>query len=219
MEIFKKMGAETFTENISVVQKSNIVFISCPPLAVANVLHEIKHHGAGRLFISIAKDVTITNIERMICEHYMAEARVIRVVSNPPTLVGCGVSVFMRGKNVTEEDLELTKKLLTAIGTCDEIPENLLDPCIAMTGTGQAAAFVMIESMAEAGVRMGIPRDMALKIACQTCLGTGALARQTGKHPAILKDDVTSSGGSTATGIAVLEQNGNKCFINFLSKF
>jgi pyrroline-5-carboxylate reductase len=209
MEAFKKLGASTFTENVSVVQKSNIVFISCPPLAVAGVLHEIKHHGAGRLFISIAKDVTVANIERMICEHYMADARVIRVVTNPPTLVGCGVSVFMRGKNVTEEDLTLTRKLLCAVGTCDEVSENLLDSCIALTGTGQAAAFVMMEALADSGVKLGLPRDMAIRISYQTMFGTGALAKQTGKHPAILKDEVTSAGGSTATGLNVLEQNGN----------
>lgn len=129
---------------------------------------------------------------------------------NTPALVNQGCSVFVRGKAATETDAKITKTLFKAIGTCEEVTENLMDPVTALSGSGPAYVFVMIEALADGGVKMGLPRDLAYRLASQTVLGAGQLVRDSQKHPGALKDDVTSPAGSTASGLAHLEQNGQK---------
>lgn len=127
---------------------------------------------------------------------------------NTPALVRSGASVYVRGKAVTQDDCSVTQKLLEAIGTCEEVAESMMDPVTALSGSGPAYIFVLIEALADGGVRMGLPRDLAYRLASQTVLGAGQLVRDTGRHPGQLKDDVTSPAGSTAAGLAFLEQNG-----------
>lgn len=136
------------------------------------------------------------------------DSRVIRVMPNTPALVNQGCSVFVRGTNATEEDAQLTDKLFKTIGTCDEIPESLMDPVTALSGSGPAYVFLMIEALADGGVNMGLPRDLAYRLASQTVMGSGQLVRDTNRHPGQLKDDVTSPAGSTAAGLSHLEKNG-----------
>lgn len=116
--------------------------------------------------------------------------------------------MYVRGKAVTQNDCSVTQKLLEAIGTCEEVAESMMDPVTALSGSGPAYIFVLIEALADGGVRMGLPRDLAYRLASQTVLGAGQLVRDTGRHPGQLKDDVTSPAGSTAAGLAFLEQNG-----------
>lgn len=135
-------------------------------------------------------------------------SRVIRAMPNTPALVRQGCSVFVRGSAANEEDATLTKSLLESIGTCEEVTESLLDPITALSGSGPAYVFVMIEALADGAVKMGLPRDMAYRLASQTVLGAGQLVRDSGRHPGQLKDDVTSPAGSTAAGLWHLEKNG-----------
>lgn len=144
---------------------------------------------------------------------------------NTPAVVQQGCSVFVRGNRATDSDVAITKSLLESIGTCDEVSENLMDPITALSGSGPAYVFVMIEALADGGVKMGLPRDLAYRLASQTVLGAGQLVRDSGKHPGQLKDDVTSPAGSTAAGLDHLEKNGGKddllikfwiCFINLV---
>lgn len=116
--------------------------------------------------------------------------------------------MFVRGRRATDKDASITKSLLKSIGTCDEVTENLMDPITALSGSGPAYVFVMIEALADGGVKMGLPRDLAYRLASQTVLGAGQLVRDSGKHPGQLKDDVTSPAGSTASGLDHLEKNG-----------
>lgn len=127
---------------------------------------------------------------------------------NTPALVNQGCSVFVRGTSATESDAELTQTLFESIGTCEEIPESLMDPVTALSGSGPAYVFVMIEALADGAVNMGLPRDMAYRLAAQTVLGSGLLVRDSKRHPGQLKDDVTSPAGSTAAGLSHLEKNG-----------
>lgn len=128
---------------------------------------------------------------------------------NTPALVRQGCSVFVRGSKATASDASVTQTLLQSIGTCEEVTENLLDPITALSGSGPAYVFVMIEALADGGVKMGLPRDLAYRLAAQTVLGSGQLVRDSGRHPGQLKDDVTSPAGSTAAGLDFLEQRGN----------
>lgn len=127
---------------------------------------------------------------------------------NTPALVNQGCSVFVRGKRATEDDAKKTQNLFEAIGTCEEIPEHLMDAVTALSGSGPAYVFVMIEALADGGVKMGLPRDLAYRLAAQTVMGSGQLVRDSNRHPGQLKDDVTSPAGSTAAGLAHLEKNG-----------
>lgn len=141
------------------------------------------------------------------------DARIIRVMPNTPALVNQGCSVFVRGTGATNADAKVTQELLESIGTCEEVTEYLMDPITALSGSGPAYVYVMIEALADGGVKMGLPRDLAYRLAAQTVLGAGHLVRDSGRHPGQLKDDVTSPAGSTASGLAHLELNGLILFI------
>lgn len=141
-------------------------------------------------------------------------SKIIRVMPNTPALVQAGCSVFVRGTSATDSDASLTKKLFESIGTCEEVPESLMDPITALSGSGPAYIFVLIEALADGGVKMGLPRDLAYRLAAQTVMGSAKLVKESGTHPGQLKDDVTSPAGSTAAGLSHLEQHGNilHCF-------
>jgi pyrroline-5-carboxylate reductase len=127
---------------------------------------------------------------------------------NIPALVRSGASVFVTGSKATDRDAQLTKKLLKSVGTCERVTENLLDAITALSGSGPAYIYILIESLADGGVKMGLPRDLAYRLASQTVLGAAQMVRDTNVHPGVLKDDVTSAAGSTAAGLHVLEQKG-----------
>lgn len=154
-----------------------------------------------------------------LCE----KSRVIRVMPNTPMLVKKGASVFVRGTNATKDDVSVTRKLLESVGICEEVPESYLDPVTALSGSGPAYVFVAIEALADGGVKMGLPRELAYKLASQTVLGAGELVLQNinVRHPGQLKDDVTSPAGSTAAGLSFLEKNSKNfhIFSNFGDEF
>ncbi|XP_072396225.1 pyrroline-5-carboxylate reductase 3 isoform X2 [Diabrotica undecimpunctata] len=154
--------------------------------------------------MSIAMGVTLRQLEQLL----PTEARVIRVMPNTPALVQNAASVFVSGKNATKDDARVTRKLLQSIGTCEEVPESYLDPITALSGSGPAYVYVMIEALADGGVKMGLPRDLAYRLASQTVLGAGQMVRDTQRHPGSLKDDVSSPSGSTAYGLHYLEEKG-----------
>lgn len=116
--------------------------------------------------------------------------------------------MFVRGSRATDKDVNITQTLLRAVGSCEEVPETLMDPITAVSGSGPAYVYLMIEALADGGVKMGLPRDLAYRLASQTVLGAGGMVRETEIHPAKLKDDVTSPAGSTAAGLHALEQSG-----------
>lgn len=134
---------------------------------------------------------------------------------NTPALVRSAATVYVRGKAATLDDCSVTQKLFESIGTCEEVTESMMDPVTALSGSGPAYIFVLIEALADGGVKMGLPRDLAYRLAAQTVLGAGKLVRETGRHPGQLKDDVTSPAGSTAAGLAFLEQNGKSKLLFF----
>ncbi|XP_026733495.1 pyrroline-5-carboxylate reductase-like isoform X2 [Trichoplusia ni] len=204
-EAFKKIGATAVFENKPVVERSEVVIVSLKPDVVAPVLKEVKDLPASKnkLFISIAMGVNTTSIEKVL----PSEARVIRVMPNTPALVNHGAAALSRGSRATADDAKLTSELFKAVGTCDEVPEYQMDAVTALSGSGPAYVYMMIESLADGGVRCGLPRDLALRLAAQTTLGSAAML-QTNTHPAVLKDNVTSPAGSTADGTFHLEQNG-----------
>lgn len=205
VEAFQEMGAFASFDNKPVVEKSDVIWIAVKPQVVPEALADVKSLVTNRhLFLSVAMGVTVKELEKNLPNG----SRVIRVMPNTPCLVRSGASVFVPGKKATKEDSFLAKKLLQAVGTCEEVSEYFLDTVTALSGSGPAYIYVIIESLADGGVKMGLPRDLAYRLAAQTVVGAGRMVLETNAHPGKLKDDVTSPAGSTAAGLHVLEKNG-----------
>lgn len=160
--------------------------------------------GSGRLLISIAAGVTLAALEAAAPGNF----RVIRAMPNTPALVGKGAAAFCLGSNATSADAGTAQSLLGAVGLAVQVPEKLMDAVTGLSGSGPAYIYVVIDALADGGVRAGIPRADALKLAAQTVLGAAAMVMETGEHPAVLKDMVTSPGGTTIAGLAALETHG-----------
>ncbi|XP_049828710.1 uncharacterized protein LOC126267473 isoform X3 [Schistocerca gregaria] len=135
------------------------------------------------------------------------DVRVIRVMPNTPATVRCAASVFSCGSAVRSEDINLTKKLFGSIGTCEEVPETYMDPITALSGSGPAYVYAIMEALCTGGVRMGLPRELARRLVTQTVLGAAKTAVESNQHLSQLCDDVTSPAGSTAEALYWLEQS------------
>ncbi|BFF92551.1 pyrroline-5-carboxylate reductase 1 mitochondrial [Drosophila madeirensis] len=201
---FESLGVETVVQNAPVVEQAEVVFVSVKPQVVPAVLQEIKSLSAGKLFLSVAMGITLQAIESSLSP----ESRVIRVMPNLPAVVRSGCSVYVRGSRASDADAQLTQRLLESVGTCEPVAESQLDTVTALSGSGPAYVFVMIEALADGAVHMGMPRDLAYRLAAQTVLGAGHMVRDSGMHPGQLKDSVTSPGGSTAAALRQLELSG-----------
>ncbi|HEX7652452.1 MAG TPA: pyrroline-5-carboxylate reductase, partial [Verrucomicrobiae bacterium] len=179
-----------------------VLFLATKPDQVPAVLQEIsgtitKEH----LIISIAAGVTLAKMEAAL----PADARVIRVMPNTPALVGAGASGYALGKNATAADGAIANKLLSAVGIAMAVKENLLDAVTGLSGSGPAYVYQFIEALSDGGVAAGLPRDVATRLAAQTVLGGAKMVLDTGMHPGVLKDQVTSPGGTTIEGLHELE--------------
>lgn len=159
---------------------------------------------AGGLVVSVAAGLTTAWLESRLPASY----RVIRCMPNTPALVGKGAAAFCRGSAATDADADSARRLLGSVGLAVELPESLMDAVTGLSGSGPAFVYIMIEAMADGGVRAGLPRAEAQKLAAQTVLGAAAMVLDTGLHPAALKDMVASPGGTTIAGLAELEKRG-----------
>ncbi|KZC10751.1 Pyrroline-5-carboxylate reductase 2, partial [Dufourea novaeangliae] len=202
IDAFKEMGSNTVPTNGPVIDHGDVLILSVKPQVVPKILPELKHY--NKLLLSIAMGIPIASLEKGLPEG----TPVIRVMPNTPVLVGCGATVYARGKHAGDKEAEIAEKLFSAVGLCEEVPENLIDPVTALAGSGPAYVYMMIEALADGGVKMGLMRPIAYKLAAQTVLGAGAMVMETKTHPGQLKDDVASPAGSTITGIHYLEEHG-----------
>ncbi|XP_066583993.1 uncharacterized protein P5cr-2 [Prorops nasuta] len=199
---FKEIGSKTVFTNAPVIEHGDLLILSVKPQVVPKVLPELKN--CNKLLLSIAMGIPISTLE----SNLPPNTPVIRVMPNTPVLVGCGATVFARGSNAKDEDAAIAKKLFSSVGYCEEVPENMIDPVTALAGSGPAYVYMMIEALADGGVKMGLMRPIAYKLAAQTVLGAGTMVRETNIHPGQLKDDVASPAGSTIAGIHHLEKSG-----------
>jgi pyrroline-5-carboxylate reductase len=157
------------------------------------------------LVISVAAGIRL----HTLAERLGAQSRLVRVMPNSPALVGEGVSAYYAGDTLQKGDRGLVKAILSAFGRVVEVDkEEMLDAVTGLSGSGPAYVFLAIEALADGGVKMGLPRDLAVALAAQTVVGAGKMVIETGKHPAELKDMVTSPGGTTIAGLTALEEGG-----------
>ena len=197
------VGAQVTAVNAEVVAFANVLILSTKPDQVPAVLAEIQPHFTDRhLLISIAAGVPLARLEPAL----PAGARVIRVMPNTPALVGAGASAFAAGRHATPADAELAGRLLSAVGLALPVKETLLDAVTGLSGSGPAYAYQFIEALSDGGVAAGLPRDVATKLAAQTVLGAARMVLETGLHPGLLKDQVTSPGGTTIEGLHEMEK-------------
>ncbi len=197
------LGVRPGASNLEVAQAATVLILATKPDQVGAVLAEISGAFTKKhILISIAAGVTLAKIESAL----PTGARVIRVMPNTPALVGEGASAFALGKNATPADGERAKKLLSAVGIAFQVKESLLDAVTGLSGSGPAYVYQFIEALSDGGVASGLPRDIATKLAAQTVLGGAKMVLETGEHPGVLKDQVTSPGGTTIEGLHALEK-------------
>jgi pyrroline-5-carboxylate reductase len=191
------------------VAEADLVVLAVKPGVVAGALRALAPLGRERLtrplWISIAAGLPLT----ALASELPAGARIVRAMPNTPALVGEGATAYVANAATTPADRVAARALFESVGMAWEAPdEALLDAVTGLSGSGPAYVFVMLEALADAGVRMGLPRDAASALATQTVLGAATLARQSGRHPAALKDQVASPGGTTISGLERLEAGG-----------
>ena len=185
------------------VEKSNFLILAAKPQAFPKLLSEISNNiNINQTIMSIAAGVTTKSIEEKIGK----PIPVIRVMPNLPALVGKGISVYCRGAYTSEKDTSRSKNVLMSVGKIIEVPETLLDPVTALSGTGPAYIFHTMEAMIQSGIEMGIDKEIALNLVLQTVLGSAELAIKSDRDITSLREDVTSKGGTTEAAISYLTQ-------------
>jgi len=206
------IGTKAVEDNAEVVSQADAVVLAVKPDTVSSVLGKLDPALCARpLWISIAAGVTLDKLQSAL----PANARIVRTMPNTPALVGAGATAYFPAPSVTDADIQLTEAILEAAGWCWRAPnEALLDAVTGLSGSGPAYVFLILEALADAGVREGLPRDAAQALATRTVLGAAKLALETGIDPGQLKDQVTSPGGTTIAGLEQLEAHGVRAAIH-----
>ncbi|HEY1375311.1 MAG TPA: pyrroline-5-carboxylate reductase [Gemmataceae bacterium] len=198
-------GGYVGASNREVVEASEVLLLAVKPQNMADMLADIAPAvGARHLIVSIAAGVTLGQLAVALG----ADRRLIRVMPNTPCLVGASASGYAPGEAATSDDIALVDRLLNVVGTAFRLPEHLLDAVTGLSGSGPAFVYAVIEALSDGGVRVGLPRDVATALAAQTVLGSARMVLETGLHPGVLKDQVTSPGGTTIAGLHALERGG-----------
>jgi len=203
-ELKAQYGITTTSDN-KVVAKNQIVVLSVKPQIMDKLLREVGEHiRPGTLVISIAAGVDTETIEAAVPDG----VRVVRAMPNTPALVGAGATAVSAGRHASEEDLAHAKALFDAVGITVVLDESHLDAVTGLSGSGPAYIFLILEALADAGVKVGLSRRNAQRLAAQTVMGSAKLLLDTDEHPGRLKDMVTSPGGTAIAGLHTLEEGG-----------
>ena len=204
-ELNRQYGIQVASDNAELIRHADIVILAVKPQIMEAVLTEIAPAVTRRkLLISIAAGVSTAKIRAVLHK----DARLIRVMPNTPALVREGVTAVAKAEGLEADDLETAGEIFSAVGRVVVLGEELMDAVTGLSGSGPAYIAVVIESLADGGVRMGLDRITAMTLATQTVLGAATLLRETGLHPGAVKDMVCSPGGTSIAGIAALEEGG-----------
>ncbi len=191
------------TDNVAAISGADVVVLCVKPSVipvVAEELHTVLD--PDTLVISVAAAVTTGQLE----ERLEGDARVVRAMPNTPAAVGEAMTALCAGKNATEADVEVARQLFDLLGRTVIVDEHHFDAVTGLSASGPAFVYVILESLAEAGVKVGLPRDIATLLAAQTVLGSARTVLESGSHPALLKDEVTTPAGCTVDGLLELEE-------------
>jgi len=198
-------GITASASNANVMKKCSVLILAVKPQILPGLYEEIRPLlKPDQLVVSIAAGITLAQLQNGLGEN----TRIVRVMPNTPALVSQSATGFACGAKASAEDADLVDTLFRSLGVAFRLPEHLLDAVTGLSGSGPAYAYQFIEALSDGGVKMGLPRDVATKLAAQTILGAAKMVLQTGLHPAALKDAVASPGGTTIAGLHALEKGG-----------
>ncbi len=199
----EKLGVSVGTDNLAAVRNADIIFVCVKPQVVQEVMEQIRPNVTGnQLIISVAASVPTSHIEKALGSH----VAVIRAMPNTPCALGYGMTALCRGKFADSHHVEAACALFNVVGKTVVVDEKHMDAVTGLSASGPAYIYIILESLAEAGVKVGLPRDVATLLAAQTTLGAATVVLETGDHPALLKDAVTTPAGCTIDGIMELEE-------------
>jgi pyrroline-5-carboxylate reductase len=201
----EELGIAVTTDNVQAVKAADVVLFGVKPQQMGDVVRCIAPVlGTGKLLISFAASVKTRAIE----EAAGSRVSVIRAMPNTPAMLGAGMTAICRGQFVSDEQLALAERIFGTVGRTVVVDEKHMDAVTGLSGSGPAFLYIIIEALAEAGVNVGLPRDTATLLAAQTTYGAARMVLETGSHPALLKDEVTTPAGCTVEGILELEEGG-----------
>jgi pyrroline-5-carboxylate reductase len=200
-----QFGISVTTDNAAAAAWADVILLGVKPVQVTGLIWEIKG-GLTRekMLLSFAASVTTAAIE----EAAGIELGVVRAMPNTPAMISAGVTALCGGRFVTAEQMAVAQKIFQTVGRTVVVDEKHMDAVTGLSGSGPAFLYIIIEALAEAGVNVGLPRDVATLLAAQTTLGSARMVLETGYHPALLKDQVTTPAGCTVDGILELEEGG-----------
>ncbi|MCE5200045.1 MAG: pyrroline-5-carboxylate reductase [Armatimonadota bacterium] len=203
--IAHELGVNTSSDSANAIKDADVILLAVKPGIVRDALGDIEAAvKPSQLIVSIAAGVKLEVLESSLPKG----SAVVRAMPNTPCQISAGAVGFSRGRSVTDDQAAVAKRLFDAVGLSYEVPEKLLDAVTGLSGSGPAYVYVMIEALSDAGVRVGLPRDISTALSAQTVMGAARMVIEEGEHPAKLKDRVTSPGGTTIAGIDALERNG-----------
>lgn len=198
-------GVEVTTDNLAAAQQADVILVGVKPVQVPALIQEIKPAlSPKKLVLSFAASVHTRAIE----DGAGCELSVIRAMPNTPAMLAAGVTALCAGRFVSAEQMAVAQKIFQTVGKTVVVDEKHMDAVTGLSGSGPAFLYIIIEALAEAGVNVGLPRDVATLLAAQTTLGSARMVLETGYHPALLKDAVTTPAGCTVDGILELEEGG-----------
>jgi pyrroline-5-carboxylate reductase len=205
-----ELGVSVTNDNREAVKGADIILLTVKPQTVADVLQEIAPEiGAQTLLVSVAASVSTSYVEQLLAAALGAkynEVAVVRAMPNTPATVGCGMTAICGGAYAGRAHLEIARTMFDAVGRTVVLDEKHMDAVTGLSASGPAFAYIILESLAEGGVKVGLPRDVATLLAAQTMKGSASVVLETGDHPALLKDAVTTPAGCTIDGILELEE-------------
>ncbi len=201
----ERLKVRTTTDNLDAARGADIVLLGVKPPVVIELIEQIRPAlGAGTLLISFAAAVKTGAMEAAAA----TELPVVRAMPNTPAMLGAGMTALCRGRHASEAHLEVAASLFHSVGRTVVVDEKHMDAVTGLSGSGPAFVYIILEALAEGGVKVGLPRDIATLLAAQTTYGAARMVLETGEHPALLKDAVTTPAGCTADGLLELEAGG-----------
>src|SRR5271163_198736 len=198
-------GVDVSTDNLAAARESDLILLGVKPFQVPDLIAEIRPAlTPAKLLVSFAASVKTRSIE----ETAGMQIAVVRAMPNTPSALGAGAAALCRGRFVSDAQMQLAQRLFETVGRTVLVDEKHMDAVTGLSGSGPAYLYIIIEALAEAGVNVGLPREVATLLAAQTMLGSARMVLETGYHPALLKDAVTTPAGCTVDGILELEEGG-----------
>ncbi len=200
-----QFGVKVTTDNLAAAEQADVILLGVKPIQVPDLMLQIQPAlTAQKTVISIAASVKTRSIE----DAAGCDLAVIRAMPNTPAMIAAGVTALCSGRFVSQEQMMMAQRIFQTVGRTVVVDEKHMDAVTGLSGSGPAFLYIIIEALAEAGVNVGLPRDVATLLAAQTTLGSARMVLETGYHPALLKDAVTTPAGCTVDGILELEEGG-----------